>query len=552
LSRFASVALALWLCSASIGLAEVPAPILWHDNDDLPIAEPAEDPEGNFIWWEGVRDMALYPIGKILDLGQLLHTVGEWTRVVGPREAVNVNVLDEVPDSSWFTNRHARRRLSAEELARGPNSGPPPAEDGPLVVISGKALGMTPGFVVRDIRGNRYVIKLDAAKYPELSSGAEIVCSKIVWALGWNVPDYHLFLFRPERLKIAPNASARDEYGRKIPLTPELLAKQLDYANRLPDGRYRSDASRWVRGTTKGSPDTLGVRADDPNDTVRHENRRELRGLRVVASLINYTDLRRGNLLDSFVRDSEDPASGGHLVHYVIDFNSALGAGNVDWKDPKLGNEYLFDPPKVLGRILTLGLVEPAWAKLPLTHPTLGYFESSIFDPESWKPSYLNPLFDHATVRDRFWGAKLVASLTNGDLRTIAHAGGWSDPDVEELLTRILIARRNRIARAYFDARRINPVDHFAVEGATLRFEDLAIASRIVTEASTRYRYRTPGADWTVAAAPRVPIADPRSASVIELETSHDLGARWSPITRIRLAPIEGALQVVRIERETR
>ncbi len=36
--------------------------------------------------------------------------------------AGNVNTIDEVPDSSWFTNRIGARPLTADEIARGPNS----------------------------------------------------------------------------------------------------------------------------------------------------------------------------------------------------------------------------------------------------------------------------------------------------------------------------------------------------------------------------------------------------------------------------------------------
>ncbi|MBK5296898.1 MAG: hypothetical protein JJE40_07060, partial [Vicinamibacteria bacterium] len=41
--------------------------------------------------------------------------------------AGNVNTIDEVPDSGWFTNRIYARPVSADEIARGPNSSPPPA-----------------------------------------------------------------------------------------------------------------------------------------------------------------------------------------------------------------------------------------------------------------------------------------------------------------------------------------------------------------------------------------------------------------------------------------
>ncbi|MCA1659740.1 MAG: hypothetical protein LC642_04255, partial [Verrucomicrobiaceae bacterium] len=39
--------------------------------------------------------------------------------------AMNVNTLDEVPDSSWFTNRIGRQEISVEDLVRGPDRGPP-------------------------------------------------------------------------------------------------------------------------------------------------------------------------------------------------------------------------------------------------------------------------------------------------------------------------------------------------------------------------------------------------------------------------------------------
>src|SRR5262245_55365976 len=34
--------------------------------------------------------------------------------------AQNINTIDEVPDSSWFTNRIGTRALTVDELVRGP------------------------------------------------------------------------------------------------------------------------------------------------------------------------------------------------------------------------------------------------------------------------------------------------------------------------------------------------------------------------------------------------------------------------------------------------
>ena len=40
-------------------------------------------------------------------------------------ESVNVNALDEVRDSSWFTNRIGRFPMTPEQVRRGPCQGPP-------------------------------------------------------------------------------------------------------------------------------------------------------------------------------------------------------------------------------------------------------------------------------------------------------------------------------------------------------------------------------------------------------------------------------------------
>ncbi|MBI2963159.1 MAG: hypothetical protein HYY35_05340, partial [Deltaproteobacteria bacterium] len=92
-------------------------------------------------------------------------------------------------------------------------------------------------------------------------------------------------------------------------------------------------------------------------------------------------------------------------------------------------------------------------------HHSLGYLEATIFDPEKWRTTYPNPLFDRATVRDSFWGAKLVASVTDEDLRTVVHEGGWSSPAAEEALFSLLRKRRDKIARTYFSTARINPLE---------------------------------------------------------------------------------------------
>src|SRR5918993_1932662 len=64
-----------------------------------------------------------------------------------PIRAVNVNTLDEVPDSSWFTNRIGVRDLPIAEIARGPNKFVR-LEAMDWVVVRGKSPGgFQPGFL---------------------------------------------------------------------------------------------------------------------------------------------------------------------------------------------------------------------------------------------------------------------------------------------------------------------------------------------------------------------------------------------------------------------
>src|SRR5215510_14454015 len=90
-------------------------------------------------------------------------TPGELKRAPAP----NANTLGEVPDSNWFQNRHGIRRMTIDKLVRGPNTGDGPSGDGVWTVTDGKTEGITPGFRIRDGRGDVYIIKFDPPGNPE-------------------------------------------------------------------------------------------------------------------------------------------------------------------------------------------------------------------------------------------------------------------------------------------------------------------------------------------------------------------------------------------------
>ena len=91
----------------------------------------------------------------------------------------------------------------------------------------------------------------------------------------------------------------------------------------LPDGSYRAAASRFLSGRPLGPFDWKGRRDDDPADRVNHENRRELRGLRMICAWLAHFDMKQHNTLDMWVEED-----GRRFVrHHLIDFASTLGMG---------------------------------------------------------------------------------------------------------------------------------------------------------------------------------------------------------------------------------
>ena len=131
--------------------------------------------------------------------------------------ARNINTIDEVPDSSWFTNRVGARSVTPEEIATGPLIGDGPAP-GRWSVISPKLSGFAPGFTMLDARGDRWFVSFDAAGHPEAATGAIAVANKLFWALGyWQVENFLVSINRGE-LDVNAKAIYTPESGRDRPM----------------------------------------------------------------------------------------------------------------------------------------------------------------------------------------------------------------------------------------------------------------------------------------------------------------------------------------------
>ena len=239
--------------------------------------------------------------------------------------------------------------------------------------------GLTPGFQIIDGRGDRYVIKLDPIGIPELSSAAEIIGTKLFYSLGYNTPENYIVSVDPETgLAIEPGTMMQDEFGDESPLTPSFLRRLLRRVPRLPDGHIRVTASKYLAGRPLGPFRYYGTRSDDPNDVIPHENRRELRGLRLFAAWTNHDDTRAHNTQDSWVK-----VGGRRFIrHYLLDFGSTFGSGSVELQLPNLSFYYWldFDEVKKNARSFGCGLRNTARStgrNSPSTPPSDGGSRSS-------------------------------------------------------------------------------------------------------------------------------------------------------------------------------
>ena len=182
--------------------------------------------------------------------------------------ALNVNTVDEVPDSSWFTNRIGRKPLSAGEIARGPDRAERLTLDG-WKVSAGKSSGAQPGFRMTDTQGQTYQVEVDPPSNPELASGAETIGTAFYHAIGYNVVEVYLAEVDRDSLVIAEKATIRDPLnGRRRPLRKYDLDKVFSRAARLENGRYRVLVSPFAAGRPLGNFRYYGRRPDDPNDLV--------------------------------------------------------------------------------------------------------------------------------------------------------------------------------------------------------------------------------------------------------------------------------------------
>ena len=383
--------------------------------------------------------------------------------------AESINTIDEVPDSSWFTNRAGTRPFTTAEMVRGPGDDPGPAPG--KWTVSRKGTGVSPGFTITDEQGRRYFIKFDPPGLPELGTGAEVVVTRLFHALGYHVPQVTIGTLRPENLVIAKDATVRVPGGSRRPMRQSDIDEQLRRADRNPDGSYRVSLGEGLAGKPLEGFLYVGTRPDDPNDIIPHENRRELRGLRVFSAWMNHTDAKAINSLDMLVTET----GRSYVRHHLIDFNAALGSAGIGLRERRDGYEYLAEVGPAGKALPAFGFYVRPW--MTIDYPKLrgiGRFESKRFVPEEWRPRVPNPAYVRSRPDDTFWGARKLMALSDDLIRAAVKAGQYSDPRAEQFLADALIERRDKIGRTWLTA--VNPiVDPALADDGTLTFLNPAV-----------------------------------------------------------------------------
>jgi hypothetical protein len=478
------LALSGWLHPAGAGDPPLKdAPVVWYEDDRRDIEKPKEREPS--IAWDYFDDSWGWPRERWTDPVRLIRNFGKLFGGDQVKPAANINSLDETPNSTWFNNRIGIYAMTAAEAARGPGDGKGPDRSAKWVVVSAKTAGVSPGFNIRDAKGDVYLIKFDPPGYLNMTTAADVISSRILHAAGYNVPEDAAVTFRREDIVVGEDAKIKVS-GEKRPMTEEDIDAILDNFGKVGDNEWLALSSKFLSGQPVGPFDYRARRKDDPNDKVDHWNRRELRGLYVLAAWLNHFDVKQHNTLDMYVEED-----GRRFVkHYLIDFASTLGAAaGIDGPNQRYGYEFGFDVKSITKRIVTLGLSEDNWRKR--TRPDLhevGYFDSTYFDPGGFDPLQPNSAFANTTKRDGYWGAKIVAAFRDEHIDAIVAEGRYRESGATQYIAAVLKSNRDNIARYFFD--RVTPLDFFRPTGDAVVFEDLGVNYGVYPGTTPGYRVR--------------------------------------------------------------
>jgi len=317
---------------------------------------------------------------------------GFWDRWLSLEDSApsgDVNALDFVPDSTWFVSSvglgrdvesyggpyRRDRRLDVGNLDGGPSI------FGPWRLVAQGSWRVMEWALVGDLLGHQFV--LTRPRHGPFGSDPirvayPVVASRLLWAAGYWVPRTYMVFVDPGRIRGSSIVSRCPNHRPPVSL------------NWQPRGcRTEPDAGRmgtWLRfagpavairlqaGRALGPFALTGTRPGDPSDRLAHDQRRSLRGLRMIAAWLDLTGL------DEF--SGVDLIRGGLVTHFL------WFVGMAGWHAGHSGVR-------------------------------VGRGGRGGFSPSAWRPRMRHPAFESATPQDLFWAGRILAGF---DVATISRA----------------------------------------------------------------------------------------------------------------------------------
>ena len=472
-----SIAMVLPIAGCGAAMRRYPlAEPMWSDPDSEAFG-PAPPEWYSPYMWDGADNSVFRPLAEV------------W-RLQLAREAINVNAVDEVPSSSWFTNRLSVHELSPEVVAAGAchEADPGVADadiEGPFTITGGKPDGSSPGFFVRDGRGVTYLMKPDGGEQAGRWAASDAIGAAVFWAAGYNAPCNRVVFAPRDAFVLEEGAEARYTSGHREPLTQETVDEILDRAAVDEQGQLRFGLSQFVEGEPIAPWTYAGTWDRDPNDVVPHEHRREVRAMYVLSSWLSHIDSRQENTLASWIEVGEGT---GYVRHYMLDFSDTLGILHpVERLAARFGHSGYFDLGHMFEDLVTLGAIQRPWDEHTRGRAgaVLGNFDVDHYVPDQWRPGYPNPAYERMTERDAAWMARILARFSDAHVHALSRRGRWNDVVVERELERVLAGRRDRALERWLG--RLSPLSLPVAEGRRACSEDLAVVARIRRADARRY-----------------------------------------------------------------
>jgi hypothetical protein len=192
------------------------------------------------------------------------------------------------------------------------------------------------------------------------------------------------------------------------------------------------------KGRPVGRFDFTGRRSSDKNDKIRHQDRRELRGLRIFSSFIGWANINARSTYDTFLETADGR---GYLEHWFLNLTEISKPG---------------ETPK----------------------------------PAGTGASMQNGAFARMTPRDALWAANLVARFTDPVIDAIIAAAKYTDAHEARKAADDLKMRRSAIEKKWFAM--LSPLDDFVLspenDGVKVTCSDLALNSSQPAPSERLYR----------------------------------------------------------------